>query len=96
MKKLLILGAGTGGTILANTLSRKLDAKQWDVTVIDKAVEYLYQPGFIFIPFRLYGYNNKSDVVHPVRRHLPGDPLLPSHMSFTGKDISFLVPELAK
>lgn len=72
MKKLLILGAGTGGTILANTLSRKLDARQWDVTVIDKAVEHLYQPGFIFLPFSLYGYENKSDVVHPVERHLPG------------------------
>ncbi|VAX18466.1 Sulfide:quinone oxidoreductase, Type III [hydrothermal vent metagenome] len=72
MKKLLILGAGTGGTILANTLSRKLDMKQWDVTVIDKAVEHLYQPGFIFLPFRLYGYENKSDVTHPAKRHLPG------------------------
>ncbi|HEB71444.1 MAG TPA: NAD(P)/FAD-dependent oxidoreductase [Nitrospirae bacterium] len=73
MKKLLILGAGTGGTILANTLSRKLDLKQWDVTVIDKAVEHLYQPGFIFLPFRLYGYENKSDVAHPVKHHLPGN-----------------------
>ncbi|VAX15214.1 Sulfide:quinone oxidoreductase, Type III [hydrothermal vent metagenome] len=72
MKKLLILGAGTGGTILANTLSRKLDLKQWDVTVIDKVVEHLYQPGFIFLPFRLYGYENRSDVTHPVKRHLPG------------------------
>ncbi len=71
MKNILILGAGTGGTILANTLTRRLDPKQWKVTVIDKRSEHQYQPGFIFLPFRLYGYEQRSDVVHPISRHLP-------------------------
>ncbi|MBI5814816.1 MAG: NAD(P)/FAD-dependent oxidoreductase [Nitrospinae bacterium] len=71
MKNILILGAGTGGTILANTLTRKLSMKEWAITVIDKSAEHYYQPGFLFLPFRLYGYNSKSDVVHPAAKHIP-------------------------
>jgi sulfide:quinone oxidoreductase len=71
MKKLVILGAGTGGTILANTLSGKLDPREWSIIVIDKSRDHYYQPGFLFIPFRLYGYENKEDVTQPITRHLP-------------------------
>lgn len=71
MRNLLILGAGTGGAILANTLSRKLPPGQWQITIIDKSDEHLYQPGFIFIPFRLYGYEKKEDVARPITWALP-------------------------
>ncbi|MBI5179175.1 MAG: NAD(P)/FAD-dependent oxidoreductase [Nitrospinae bacterium] len=71
MKKLLILGAGTGGTLLANLLSRKLPHKEWEITVIDKSPEHHYQPGYLFLPFKLYGYNAKEDIVRPVREPLP-------------------------
>jgi len=73
MKNIVILGAGTGGTILANTLTRKLDMRQWAITVIDKASEHYYQPGFLFLPFKLYGYENKEDVFHPITKHLPSE-----------------------
>ncbi|MBF0280000.1 MAG: CBS domain-containing protein [SAR324 cluster bacterium] len=66
MKKILILGAGTGGTLVANLLAGKLDLKEWSITVIDKSAEHVYQPGLIFIPFKLYEYEGKKDVVKPI------------------------------
>lgn len=60
MKKILILGAGTAGTIMANKLRKALDRDEWNITVIDREKTHYYQPGFLFIPFGLY---NKSDVV---------------------------------
>ena len=73
MKKLLILGAGTGGTILANTMTRKLDMKEWSVTIVDKSELHYYQPGYIFLPFNLYGYTRRDDVVQPITRPLPDE-----------------------
>jgi sulfide:quinone oxidoreductase len=54
MKKILILGAGTGGTIVANKLSQLLDLNQWQITVLDKDANHYYQPGFLFLPFGIY------------------------------------------
>jgi sulfide:quinone oxidoreductase len=71
MKNIVILGAGTGGTILANMLSSKLNLKEWAITVIDKEDEHHYQPGYLFIPFRLYGYENREDVARPITEKLP-------------------------
>jgi len=71
MKKLLILGSGTGGTILANQFLRKLNSKEWSITIIDKSTEHFYQPGFLFLPFKLYGYETKEDVVKPIKQPLP-------------------------
>ncbi len=50
MKKLLILGAGTAGTMLANRLRRRLGA-EWTLTIVDRDDRHLYQPGFLFVPF---------------------------------------------
>ncbi len=54
MKKLLILGAGTAGTMMANHLARKLNKKDWQITVVDQHSTHYYQPGFLFIPFDIY------------------------------------------
>jgi len=54
MKKLLILGAGTSGTMMANHLRRKLDSDEWNITIIDKEERHYYQPGFLFLPFDIY------------------------------------------
>ncbi|MCK5076088.1 MAG: NAD(P)/FAD-dependent oxidoreductase, partial [Calditrichia bacterium] len=62
MKKLLILGAGTGGTIMANKLAPVLDQKEWEITIVDQHTTHYYQPGFLFIPFGIY---NKKDVIKP-------------------------------
>ena len=50
MNKLVILGAGTAGTMLSNTLRRALDS-DWSITVIDQDDNHQYQPGFLFVPF---------------------------------------------
>ena len=54
MKKLLVLGAGTAGTMMVNKLRRRLDADEWKITVVDEDPIHYYQPGFLFIPFGLY------------------------------------------
>ena len=36
MKNLLILGAGTGGTMVANKMSKYLDSREWKITIVDK------------------------------------------------------------
>ncbi|MEO7268066.1 MAG: FAD/NAD(P)-binding oxidoreductase [Knoellia sp.] len=53
-KKLLILGAGTAGTMIANTVRKRLPEYDWDVTVIDRDDVHLYQPGLLFMPFGRY------------------------------------------
>ena len=50
MKHLVILGAGTGGTTLANRLRRKLP-DDWELIVVDPSGTHLYQPGLLFLPF---------------------------------------------
>ncbi len=67
MKTLLILGAGTGGTLLANKLARRLDAREWQVVIVDRDERHLYQPGLLFIPFGQY---SEADVLKPKRRLL--------------------------
>ena len=68
MKKLLILGAGTAGTMVANRLSRLLDSDAWKITIVDQSETHYYQPGFLFLPFGVYG---KQDVVKPKRYFIP-------------------------
>jgi sulfide:quinone oxidoreductase len=68
MKKLLILGAGTAGTMVANRLCRLLDCDDWQMTIVDQNETHYYQPGFLFIPFGMYG---KNDVVKPKRDFIP-------------------------
>ncbi|QNN51872.1 type III sulfide quinone reductase, selenoprotein subtype [Nocardioides mesophilus] len=51
MRDLVILGAGTAGTMAANKLRRKLDRNDWRITVVDRDDEHHYQPGYLFVPF---------------------------------------------
>lgn len=53
MKKLLILGGGTAGTIAANKLRKALPS-EWSITVIDADDNHRYQPGYLFMPFGTY------------------------------------------
>jgi sulfide:quinone oxidoreductase len=59
MRKLVILGGGTAGTIMANKLRKALSRDEWEITIVDKNRTHYYQPGFLFIPFGIY---NRSDV----------------------------------
>src|SRR3954453_13041554 len=51
MRRLVILGAGTAGTTVANKLRRRLAPDEWRITVIDHDRDHLYQPGLLFVPF---------------------------------------------
>ncbi|MCB0228421.1 MAG: NAD(P)/FAD-dependent oxidoreductase, partial [Anaerolineae bacterium] len=70
MKRIVILGAGTAGTITANKLAQELDLSEWKITIVDQSELHYYQPGFLFIPFGIYGRN---DVVRARRDYLPRD-----------------------
>jgi len=62
MKKLLILGGGTAGTMMANKFRKALDKADWEISIVDKHKTHYYQPGFLFIPFGIY---SKNDVIKP-------------------------------
>ncbi|WP_346855373.1 FAD/NAD(P)-binding oxidoreductase [uncultured Draconibacterium sp.] len=68
MKKLVILGAGTAGTMMANKLRGSLDKEEWSITIVDQFKTHYYQPGFLFIPFGIY---NKEDVIKPKSDFIP-------------------------
>lgn len=53
MRTLLILGAGTAGTMLANRMATRLDDLDWRIIVVDRDVHHCYQPGLLFLPFDL-------------------------------------------
>ena len=60
MKHLLILGAGTAGTMIANRMVKKLPHKEWQITVVDPDATHLYQPGLLFLPF---GNHDEAELV---------------------------------
>ena len=68
MKKLLVLGAGTAGTMAVNKLRPHLEADEWQITVVDENEHPYYQPGFLFIPFGMY---DRCDVIKPKQRFIP-------------------------
>jgi sulfide:quinone oxidoreductase len=53
MDRIVILGGGVGGTLMANLLvkrlRRRIDAGDAAVTVVDETGQHTYQPGFMYI-----------------------------------------------
>jgi sulfide:quinone oxidoreductase len=80
MKNLVILGAGTAGTMMANKLNKVLNSSIWSITIIDKDETHYYQPGFLFIPFGIY---QPEDVVRTRAEFLP-------------KGVNFIVDEVSR
>jgi sulfide:quinone oxidoreductase len=68
MKNLVILGAGTGGTMMANHLHHELKHPDWQITIIDEREEHYYQPGFLFLPFDIYA---PDDIIKTVEEFIP-------------------------
>ena len=58
-KRLVVLGAGTAGTMVVNKLRKVLSADEWSIVVVDKDDIHDYQPGYLFIPF---GMNTPEQV----------------------------------
>ena len=84
MKTFLILGAGTGGTMMANKLVKRLDPQAWKIILVDREMEHYYQPGFLFIPF---GYYKPEAVVKPKRKFVPAG------VEFINSNIELIEPD---
>ncbi|MGZ4596024.1 MAG: type III sulfide quinone reductase, selenoprotein subtype [Actinomycetes bacterium] len=67
MSRLLVLGAGTAGTMVVNKLRRRLGG-DWRITAVEQSEVHYYQPGYLFLPFGSY---SPADLVRPTRRFIP-------------------------
>ena len=54
MGRIVILGSGTAGTMVANKLRRRLDPSTWRIVVVDRDDSHHYQSGYLFVPFGKY------------------------------------------
>ncbi|GAA0815591.1 type III sulfide quinone reductase, selenoprotein subtype [Spirilliplanes yamanashiensis] len=84
MRNLVVLGAGTAGTMVVNRLHRRLP-RDWRITVVDRSDVHHYQPGYLFLPFGAY---------RPEQVAKPSRPLLPQGVDVICADIDQVMPEL--
>ena len=84
MKNLIILGAGTAGTMMANQLSPKLYNNKWKITIVDQYKTHYYQPGFLFLPFDTYTENQ-------VKKE--GKRFIPIGVNYIQKKIEKIIPK---
>lgn len=68
MKKIVILGAGTAGTMVANHLTHLMDLNQWQITIVDEDPIHYYQAGYIFIPF---GMATEKEMIKQKSKYIP-------------------------
>jgi len=59
--RIVILGGGTAGTMIANRLLREL-GDEARIVVIDRDNRHVYQPGLLFVPF---GLADPDELVRP-------------------------------
>ncbi|HEX8919252.1 MAG TPA: FAD/NAD(P)-binding oxidoreductase [Chloroflexota bacterium] len=67
MKKILILGGGTAGTLAANRLRRMYSENEAEIVVVDQDDNHIYQPGLLFVPF---GLKQTDDLIRSRQRQL--------------------------
>ena len=68
MKRLLVLGAGTAGTMAINKLRPMLPESEWEITVVEPSDVHHYQPGYLFLPFGAY---TPEETFEPTDRFIP-------------------------
>lgn len=84
MKNLVILGAGTAGTMMANHLVSKLPKSDWKITIVDQYKTHYYQPGFLFLPFDIYTSKQvKKD----------GKKFIPKSVNYIQKKIEYIISD---
>jgi sulfide:quinone oxidoreductase len=81
MKRILILGGGTGGTLAANLLARKLKPSEAQIAVVSSSLRHMYQPGWLYVPF---GRQDPRKLSRPERK------LLSKRVNLIHGDISAL------
>ena len=84
MKKLLVLGGGTAGTMVVNKLHKKLPASEWNITIVDQDNNHIYQPGLLLLPFGVY----KAEELVKERNHF-----FPKNVDFIQAEIEKINPE---
>jgi sulfide:quinone oxidoreductase len=67
MKRIAIIGGGTGGTLVANRLRRQHPEEEVEIVVVDRDDRHVYQPGLLFVPF---GIDEPDDIVRSRRAQL--------------------------
>jgi sulfide:quinone oxidoreductase len=76
-QRIVIVGGGVGGTIVANVIARTLHRDEAEITVIDATSEHVYMPGWLYLPF------NSGEGIELTR---PERTLLNRHVQlFTGE-----------
>lgn len=80
MRKVVILGSGAGGTIVANKLRKELSDDEWEIIIIDRDEKHHYQAGYLFIPFGIY---SRHDILKPKKEFIP-------------KGVEFIVDDVVK
>jgi len=63
----VILGGGTGGTLMANRLRKTYGQSEVEIAVVDRDDRHVYQPGLLFVPF---GLADVDEIIRPRRRQL--------------------------
>ena len=66
-QRLVILGAGTGGTLAANRLRKKYKEDRLRIDIVDQDNRHVYQPGLLFVPF---GLTEPDEIVRKRDRQL--------------------------
>lgn len=66
-RHVVILGGGTGGTLVANRLRQLFSDTDVEAIVVDQDDRHVYQPGLLFVPF---GLAHSEDIVRPRQRQL--------------------------
>jgi sulfide:quinone oxidoreductase len=84
VKRIVFLGGGTAGTIAANKLRHRLPREAWEITVVDRDAEHLYQPGLLLLPFGVY---TPDELVKPRER------LLHEGIDLLMGDVDVVLPE---
>lgn len=70
LRRILILGCGTAGTIMANRLRTALSPGTWEIVAVDPDPIHYYQPGLLFLPFGIY---SRSQLIEPKTKYVnPG------------------------
>ena len=77
-KNLVVLGAGTAGTMVVNKLRRALPTTEWTITVVDRDDVHDYQPGYLFMAFG----TNRPEQVRRQKR------------AFIGKGVQLVLAEV--
>jgi sulfide:quinone oxidoreductase len=84
MTKVIILGGGSAGTVLANKLVKAVRGHEVDITLIDETNIHYYQPGFLFIPFGIYS----KEMIEK-----PRDKFFPKNVKYLAAAVELIEPD---